>query len=58
MYEDQSFQGNPGIGKAFNPGYTFYEDNSFAPPKQILPQQPQHRAFQQPNLDDFLGRFR
>lgn len=34
MYEDQSFQGDPRQFMQQNPGYQFYEDGSFAPPKR------------------------
>lgn len=34
MYEDQSFQGSPYLLQPTNPGYTFYEDNTFSTPQQ------------------------
>lgn len=34
MFEDQSFQGSPYLLQPTNPGYTFYEDNTFSTPQQ------------------------
>lgn len=33
MYEDNSYQGDPRGFQSLNPGYTFYEDNTFSAPK-------------------------
>ena len=38
LFEDGSFQGNPQVLKKQNPGFTFYEDNSFSAPKVAQPQ--------------------
>jgi len=49
MYEDQSFQGDPRQFMQQNPGYRFYEDNTFSAPRQ----QPQ--ADPMAELRRFLG---
>jgi hypothetical protein len=52
MFEDNSFQGNPSQFKASNPGYTFYEDNTFSR------EQPTQRPFSIQGASDPMQQIR